>query len=88
MATQSASAKKSKKQKSRRIRSIIYTVLVVIIVFTLVRYLLLRPSGALMVEINESLGLSVKGLFEGYGFRDVLIIKDFFGKDRFVKCIL
>ena len=50
--------------------------------------LLLRPSGALMVEINESLGLSVKGLFEGYGFRNVLIIKDFFGKDRFVKCIL
>ena len=49
---------------------------------------LLRPSGALMVEINESLGLSVKGLFEGYGFRNVLIVKDFFGKDRFVKCLL
>ena len=52
MATQSASAKKSKKQKSRRIRSIIYTVLVVIIVFTLVRYLLLRPSGDISIVEN------------------------------------
>ena len=49
---------------------------------------LLRPSGALMVEINESLGLSVKGLLEGYGFRNVLIVKDLFGKDRFAKCLL
>ena len=48
---------------------------------------LLRPSGALMVEINESLGLSVKGLFEAYGFREVLIVRDFFEKDRFVKCL-
>ena len=48
---------------------------------------LLRPSGALMVEINESLGLSVKALFEAFGFRDVLTVRDFFGKDRFVKCL-
>ena len=47
---------------------------------------LLKPGGLVMAEINESLGLSVKAVFADMGFENVLIVKDLFGKDRFVRC--
>ena len=47
---------------------------------------LLAPGGWLMVEINESTALTVKDLFASLGFCNVLIIKDFYEKDRFVSC--
>jgi release factor glutamine methyltransferase len=46
----------------------------------------LRPGGKIFAEINETLGLSAKALMEDFGFHNVLIIKDFYGKDRFVSC--
>ncbi|MBR5699908.1 MAG: peptide chain release factor N(5)-glutamine methyltransferase [Bacteroidales bacterium] len=46
----------------------------------------LRPGGQLFAEINEDLGLSAKALMEALGFCNVLIHKDFYGKDRFVSC--
>ena len=46
---------------------------------------LMAPSGTGFTEINEELGLSVKALFSSFGFSNVLIIKDFYGKDRIVR---
>ncbi len=48
---------------------------------------LLAPGGRVMVEINEKAGLSARRLFETSGFSDVLTIKDFYGKDRFVSAL-
>lgn len=42
-------------------------------------------SGKLFVEINEQFGKETASLFKNFGFDKVEIIKDFFGKDRFVK---
>ena len=42
-------------------------------------------SGTGFTEINEDLGLSVKELFSSFGFSNVVIIKDFYGKDRIVR---
>lgn len=50
MATSSAS--KAKKRRARRIRQIIYSVLVIAVVFLLLRYLVLRPSGKISVVEN------------------------------------
>lgn len=46
---------------------------------------LMAPSGTGFTEINEDLGLSVKALFSSFGFSNVVIIKDFYGKDRIVR---
>lgn len=45
----------------------------------------LRPSGMLIVEINERFGREVKGLFEEGGFGEVSVIKDIGGKERIVR---
>ena len=45
---------------------------------------LLIPGGKVMVEINEQFGREVSELFASEGYYDVLIRKDFAGKDRFV----
>lgn len=45
----------------------------------------LDSSGQLFFEINEYLGEETKVLVESYGFKNVEIIKDMFGKDRIVK---
>lgn len=45
---------------------------------------LLRPGGTAMVEINESLGPETAGIFIDSGFEDVVIVRDFSEKDRFV----
>ena len=45
---------------------------------------LLREGGHLMVEINEALGEITAAVFRQAGFKDVRIIQDLSGRDRFV----
>ncbi len=45
----------------------------------------LNTGGQIWFEINEKYGNDVKGLLEEKGFKNVNIVKDLFGKDRFVK---
>lgn len=45
----------------------------------------LKPSGIGMTEINEMLGPETAQVFVEAGFRHVEIVKDIFGKDRFVR---
>jgi release factor glutamine methyltransferase len=45
----------------------------------------LNTNGSLFFEINEYLGKETKELVEGFGFVNVEIIKDMFGKDRMLK---
>ncbi len=45
----------------------------------------LNPKGKLFFEINENFGKETAQLVESYGFKNVEVIKDFYGKDRFVK---
>lgn len=47
----------------------------------------LRPSGILIVEINERFGREVKGLFEENGFSEISVMKDIGGKERIVRGI-
>ncbi|WP_299890531.1 peptide chain release factor N(5)-glutamine methyltransferase [uncultured Lacinutrix sp.] len=42
----------------------------------------LKPRGELYFEINEYLGNETKTLVESYGFNNVKVIKDMFGRDR------
>ncbi len=46
------------------------------------RYLL--PGGYLYLEINEALGNETATLLEKYNYRQVQVLKDLFGKDRFI----
>lgn len=46
------------------------------------RYLL--PGGYLYLEINEALGNETAALLEKYNYRQVQVLKDLFGKDRFI----
>lgn len=45
----------------------------------------LTPHGVVWFEINENLGKETVELCKSYGFSNSLVIKDFLGKDRFVK---
>ncbi len=45
----------------------------------------LKPGGAGFVELNESLGPQTARIFRDSGYKNTSIIKDFFGKDRFLK---
>lgn len=45
---------------------------------------LLRKGGNGVVEINENLGAETAAVFADAGFSDVKVVKDIFGKDRFV----
>lgn len=45
----------------------------------------LTEKGAIYCEINETLGNETAQMFQSYGFSNTQIIKDLFGKDRFVK---
>ena len=47
----------------------------------------LVPGGWGMVEINEALGPQTAEVFEASGLREVQIIRDYFGRDRFVSFI-
>lgn len=44
----------------------------------------LNPNGKLYFEINEALGNETVHLLESLGFKNVMLKKDFFGKDRVV----
>lgn len=46
------------------------------------RYLI--PGGFLYFEINEALGKETAALLENYNYRQVLVVKDLFDKDRFI----
>lgn len=48
---------------------------------------ILKPEGSLYVEINALLAEQTKILFENEGYSMVLLKKDLFGKDRFVKAM-
>ena len=45
---------------------------------------LLRDGGTGMVEINEALGDETAAVFRDSGFREVRLVRDFLGKNRFV----
>jgi release factor glutamine methyltransferase len=45
----------------------------------------LRPDGAGLVEINETLGAETAAVFRDAGFKNVQILLDFARKDRFVR---
>ncbi len=45
----------------------------------------LEAEGSIFVEINESMGQLVASLFRNNGFKNVIIKKDFQGKDRMIK---
>ncbi|WP_210513885.1 peptide chain release factor N(5)-glutamine methyltransferase [Hymenobacter terricola] len=46
---------------------------------------LLRPGGGLYLEINEALGPETAALLEKYGFVEVRVLPDMFGKARVVR---
>jgi release factor glutamine methyltransferase len=48
---------------------------------------ILKSGGKIYVEINERFGQATAELFETYGFKDIMIIKDIHNKDRIVKAI-
>jgi release factor glutamine methyltransferase len=45
----------------------------------------LNENGVLWFEVNEKFGKEIKNLMIVSGFSEVMILKDIFGKDRFVK---
>lgn len=45
----------------------------------------LKPGGRLFFEINEAFGSETVSLLEKYGYREVELKQDIFGKERFVK---
>ncbi|RZK45649.1 MAG: peptide chain release factor N(5)-glutamine methyltransferase, partial [Hymenobacter sp.] len=46
---------------------------------------LLRPGGAVYLEINEALGAETAALFPTPAFEEVRVVNDFFGRVRFVR---
>ncbi|MGI4864106.1 MAG: peptide chain release factor N(5)-glutamine methyltransferase [Janthinobacterium lividum] len=46
---------------------------------------LLRPGGAVYLEINEALGAETAALFPAADFEEVRVTEDFFGRVRFVR---
>ena len=47
---------------------------------------LLRPNGAICVEINRDFGFETAVLFEHYGYNHIQVHPDLFGNERFVTC--
>lgn len=50
--------------------------------------IVLTSQGLLAVEVNERFGNEVASLFREKGFKEVLVVKDLYGKDRIVTGIL
>jgi release factor glutamine methyltransferase len=46
----------------------------------------LNPNGKLYFEINEYLGIETKKMLQQKGFKNIILKKDIFGKDRMIKC--
>ena len=51
----------------------------------LLAYKMLQHQGLLYFEINQEYGKEVKDTLQYLKFKDIEIIKDVFGRDRFVK---
>ena len=47
---------------------------------------LLKHNGRIFVEINSAFGAETAALFKSYGYSDVVVCLDRFGKERFVTC--
>ena len=47
----------------------------------------LQPDGSLYFEINQYLGEETSILLEKFGFSEIILRRDLFGKDRMLKCI-
>ena len=45
----------------------------------------LEPGGCIYVEINQALGAETVALFESYGYKEVTLRRDIYGKERMVK---
>ena len=45
----------------------------------------LKVEGQLFVEIHKDFGTEVVALFREHGFGDIVLKKDIFGRDRFVR---
>ena len=48
----------------------------------------LKSNGLIFLEINEALGPETISLLSQYGYQNIELRKDFFGKDRMIKCQL
>ena len=48
----------------------------------------LKPNGKLYFEINQYLGKETVELLENLGFKNVNLIKDIYGNDRMISCVL
>ncbi|MDP4221849.1 MAG: peptide chain release factor N(5)-glutamine methyltransferase [Bacteroidota bacterium] len=46
----------------------------------------LSPGGKIYYEINEAMGMQIRKLSELFNYRDIRILKDINGKDRFLHC--
>jgi len=50
--------------------------------------MVLKPGGALFLEIGDEQGAALREMLEEYGFSDVEISRDYAGKDRFATGVL
>ena len=46
----------------------------------------LNLGGYIFFEINQALGEEIRHLIEYFGFSDIVILKDSYGRDRFARC--
>ena len=46
----------------------------------------LKPEGRIFVEINSAFGAETAALFKSYGYTDVVVGRDRFGRERIVTC--
>jgi release factor glutamine methyltransferase len=46
----------------------------------------LSPGGKIYCEINEAMGMQIRKLSELFNYRDIRVLKDINGKDRFLHC--
>lgn len=46
----------------------------------------IKDGGLLFCEINEKSGTEIENLATGHGFKEIIILKDINGKERFLKC--
>lgn len=49
---------------------------------------LLRPCGMIYVEINQALGAETVRLFSDYGYQEIRLLRDWYGKDRMLSAKL
>ncbi|MBO4905475.1 MAG: peptide chain release factor N(5)-glutamine methyltransferase [Bacteroidaceae bacterium] len=47
---------------------------------------LLKPGGSVLAELNANLATATCELFDGFGFTNIELRKDIFGRDRMLRC--